>query len=148
MKKEYGFKRTSLNFIIFFIVIALHAPIYHQHIYNHHSESLKHTDNITPHSLNDYSINSHETIFETETFTEESHTTHYHLHFDQIVYRISRIDTNTVKTISDYTFDAFNNLPTHPFVLKKHSYAYYKTKHYSNNHAKTSSGLSPPIYSS
>jgi hypothetical protein len=147
MKQLNKLNKTYFNFIVFFIVIAIHFPIYHQHVDDHHPEPLKHTDNIEPHSPNDYSVNSHETILEPDVFTEESHDTHYHSHFEKDFYRTRRIDTNKFKTISVYTIDTFNNLPTHSLTLKKHSYDYYKPKYYSNNYAKTSSGLSPPRFS-
>lgn len=148
MKKLYSFKKTCLHFLIFFIVIALHAPIYHQHVDdNHQREPLKHSDYIAPHHPNDYSVNSHRTGFSQDVLPEESHHAHYHSHFDRDLLQTSLLDTKKVKAISVYTFMTFNNLSTHSLALKKHSYDYYKPKYYNNISAKTSSGLSPPIYS-
>ena len=144
MKQLMRINKICFNFFVFFIFIALHLPIYHQHTDNHPPESLKHNNAITSHSPNDYSVNSHETILESEVFTEASHDTHYHSHLEKDFYRTRRIDTNKAKTISVYTFDAFNNLPTHSLALIERSYNYYKTKHYSSSYAKTFSGLSPP----
>lgn len=147
MKKLYSFKKSCLHLIVFFIVIALHSPIYHQHADdNHQHESLKHTY-IAPHHPNDYSVTSHRTVFPQDGLPEKSQHTHYHSHFEKDLLRTGRIDTKTVKTISVYTFMTSNNVSTHSLALKKHSCDQYKLKYYSNNSAKTSSGLSPPIYS-
>ena len=146
MKKVSSVKKTYTCVLIFFIVIVLHSPIYHQHVDDRHPESITHTDNIADHSPNDYSLKSHETSLETKVFTEDTHTTHYHLHFEQTIYYIGRVDTSKVKTISGYTFDAFNNLPMQPLAPKKYSYDYYKSIYYSKNYAKTFSGLSPPQF--
>jgi hypothetical protein len=147
MKKLYSFKKTYLHFLIFFIVIALCFPIYHQHIDNYHPEPLTPADHVTPHPPNDYSVSSHETILERESLPEGSHHTHYHSHFEKDFYRTRRIDTDKVKTMSVYTFEAFNSLSINSLVLKKQSHDYYNPKYYCNNYAKTSSGLSPPRFS-
>ena len=122
-------------------------PVYHQHVDDHHLEPLEHTDHSSPHSPNDYSVTSHESIIEPEIFVEKSHDTHYHLHYEKQLYRFSRIDKNKVKAISTQTLEAFNILPTTSPAVKKYSYAYYKPQYYSNRHTKTYSGLSPPVYS-
>ncbi len=145
MKKEYSINKTCLHFLIFFILIALNFPLFHEHIDNHH-EIAKHADNIAHHSLNDYSVNSHKTFSMKEFLPIESHHTHYHSHFEKDFYRTPRIDTNNVKTIYVYTFNSFNNPPTHSLALKRHSYDSYKPESCINNTAKTSSGLSPPIH--
>jgi len=147
MKKLYSFNKSCLHFIVFFIVIALHAPIYHQHVDNHQHEPLQHTDNIAPHHPNDYSVNSHRTGFSQDVLPEKSHHIHYHAHFEKDILRTNRIDTKKGKTISVYTFMTFNIVSTHSLDLKKHSYDYYKPNYYNNNSAKTFSGLSPPIHS-
>ena len=140
-------RKSYVTVLIFFIVVVLHSPVYHQHIDDYHPETTKHNDNVAPHAPNDYSVNSHDSIIEPEYFTEKSHDTHYHLHFEKPFYRYSRIDKNKIKTISFQTLEAFNSLSPNTPALKKHLYAYYKPKHYSNHYAKTFSGLSPPIYS-
>ena len=147
MKQLTRLNKTLFNLVVFFIVIALNAPIYHQHVDNHYPKPLKHIDNIASHVHNNDFVNSFETKLEPDFFTEEFHDTHYHLHFEEKIYTIGRIERNKTKTIVVYIFDAFNNLPTHSLALKKQLYDYYKPKYYSNNSAKTFSGLSPPIYS-
>lgn len=148
MKQLTRLNKTLFNLVVFFIVIALNAPIYHQHVDDKHKhEPFEDTDNIALHHPNDYSANSHRTGFYEDVAPEESHHAHYHPHFEKDLLRTSRIDTKEVETISVYAFMTFNNLPTYSLALNKHSYDYYKPKYYSNNSAKTFSGLSPPIYS-
>ena len=143
----FRYRKSYVTCLILFIVVLLHSPVYHQHVDDHHLGPLEHTDHSSPHSPNDYSANLHITEFSHEVLPEESHHAHYHLHIKEDFYRSPRIDTNKVKTISVYVFEAFNNLSTNSPTLKKQSYNYYNPKTCSNNCDKTSSGLSPPIYS-
>ncbi len=141
------FRKNYVFFLVFFIVILLHSPAYHQHFNNHYPGALKHADHIAPHSPNDYSVNSHIREYHHEVLPIESHHTYYHLHLKEGFFRSARIDMNKIKTVSVYKLKDFNNLSTHSNTLKKYSYDYYKPRYYSNNYTYKSSGLSPPIYS-
>ena len=59
-------KKIYVTFLIFFIVVVLHSPVYHQHIDDYHPETTKHNDNVAPHAPNDYSVNTHDSIIESE----------------------------------------------------------------------------------
>ncbi len=143
--KMISLHKTCLHFLLFFIVITLQTPIYHQHVNdNHLHDPLKYTDYVAPHHPNDYSINSHRTVVSQNALPEKSHHTHNHAHYEKDLVRTLRIDLNKAKTIPDYTFDAFNNKSNNALALKKFSFDYYMPKYYGNNYAKTSSGLSPP----
>ena len=148
MKKLYSFQKTCLPFLIFAIVIVLNSPIYHQHVDdNHKHDSLIHADYVASHHPNDYSESIHRTDVFQDALPEKSHHTHNHAHYEKNLVRTIRTDSNRVETISVYTFDIFNNLPTCALALNKFSFNSYKPKHHSRNYAKTSSGLSPPLFS-
>lgn len=148
MKKLYSFQKTCLYLFIFFIIIALQAPIYHQHVDdNHKHDPLIYADYVASHHPNDYSESIHRTDVFQDALPEKSHHTHNHAHYEKNLVRIIRIDLNRVEAISVYTSDVFNNLPTYALALNKFAFDAYKPKLYSRNYAKTSSGLSPPLFS-
>jgi len=140
----HWFRKTYVTLFIFFVVIAFHSPIYHQHVDDHHPDPLTHTDNIASHNPNDYSANSHKTGFLNEVLPDESHQAHFHAHFEKEFYTTSRIVTKKVKTIYSNAYEAFSSLSTNNLALNKYSYDYYQPQYYSNDFSKTSSGLSPP----
>ncbi len=141
-------KRIFATVLIFFIIIALHSPIYHQHVErNHLLEPLQHTHDISRHSPSDYSVILRGSSTSMAGLSVDFNHTYYYSHFGKNVLRIRRIENNQVQASVLYVINTFDNLSTQLLALKKHSYNQYKSKNYSNNSAKTSSGLSPPIYS-
>lgn len=142
-------RRFYVNLLIGFIVISLLTPIYHQHVDNdHHSESTKHTDHIAPHHSNDYSVDLHGTDIFADSLPEKTDHSHNHAHFEKDLFRKTRIETITAKTTSVYDLVLFDISSKHLLPLSKFLNDPYTTIFYSQNSAKTSSGLSPPVYSS
>ena len=140
-------KKFYVNLLILFIVIALQTPIYHQHVDdNHHSEPDSHTDHIALHHSNDYSIDSHGTDIFQDTLPEKTDHTHNHAHFEKNLFRNTRIEKAAVKTASVYNLVSFDVLSKHVLSFSKPSCNPYALISYSKTYAKTSSGLSPPVY--
>ncbi len=141
-------KNSFVNVLIFIIIVALYSPIFHQHAKeNHPQEPLGHTHNISLHSSSDYSLNSHGSSSSKAVLSDSFSHTHYHSHFGNDLLRIRRIENQQIQSSFLYMLKTFNNLSTQSLALKKYSYNQYKSKYYSRNSAKTSSGLSPPIFS-
>ncbi len=147
--KLSGVKRLYVNLLILFIVVALQTPIYHQHVDdNHHIEPISHTDHIAPHHSNDYAIDLHGTDIFQNTLPEKTDHTHNHAHFEKDLFRNNRIERAAVKTASVYNPVSFDVLSKHVLSFSKSSYNPYTLISCSKTYAKTSSGLSPPVYSS
>ena len=143
------FRKTYITFFVFFIIIALQTPIYHQHVADtHHSEPVKHTDHIEPHHSNDYSLDVHGTDFFQDALPEETDHSHNHTHFEKELFRKTRIESITFNTASVYGLVAFDILLQLAPSLSKSSYSPDARISYRKIFAKTSSGLSPPVYSS
>jgi len=47
MNRFASFKKSCFYFLIFFIVMGLPSPIYHQHVDDRHPRPSRHIDNIT-----------------------------------------------------------------------------------------------------
>ena len=144
----HWFRKTYITFFVFFITISLHSPIYHQHIDDHHPAQSTHTHNIDSHHPNDYTLTSGKKELIHELLYVDSHQTHYHAHFEKDLYRTNRIFSKIVKIESDIKLLTYNNLSIQSPVSNKYSYHLYTSISYSKTFAKTSSGLSPPVYSS
>jgi len=139
--------KSFVTFLIVFISIALNAPVYHQHGDDHHPDQSTHTHNIDSHHPNDYTLTSHKKELINEVLPDESHQTHYHAHFEKSLYGINRIVSKIVETVSDVELLPYNNFSNQPPVSIKLTYHPYRSIFYSKTFAKTSSGLSPPVYS-
>ncbi len=139
-------KNSFATVLIFFIIVTLYSPIFHQHVEeNHLQEPLGHTHNISLHSPKDYSANSHGSSSSKAVLSDNYNHTHYHSHFGKDLLRVRRIEDQQIQLSFLYALKTFNSLLTQSLALKKYSYNQYKSKNYSSNSAKTSSGLSPPI---
>ena len=142
-----GVKRSFVNLLILFIVIAFQTPIYHQHVNdNHNIEPISHTNHIAPHHSSDYSIDSHGTDIFQDTLPEKTDHTHNHAHFEKDLFRNNRIAKDVVITASVYNPVSLDVLSKHVFSFNQSSYNPYTLTSYSITYAKTSSGLSPPVY--
>ena len=142
-------RRTSVNLLILFIVISLQTPIYHQHVNDsHHSEPSKHTDHIEPHHSNDYSVGVHGKDTFQDALPEDTDHSHNHAHFEKDLFRKSRIENIAVNTAFVYGIVVFDNVSKHLLSFSKSSYNPNARISYRKIFTKTSSGLSPPVYSS
>lgn len=146
--RTHWLRKYSVIFLIFFIAITLHAPVYHQHVEDHHPDQSAHTHSTDSHHPNDYILASHEKVLIHEVLSDKSHHTHYHAHFEKDLYRINRIATKKVKTVFDVTLLTYNNISIQSPISNNYTYYPYNPNFNRKASAKTSSGLSPPIYSS
>ncbi len=143
------FRKTYITFFVYFIIIALQTPIYHQHVADtHRSESVKHTDHIEPHHSNDYSVDVHGKDTFQEALPEDTDHSHNHAHFEKELFRKTRIENIAVNTAFVYGIVVFDNVSKHLLSFSKSSYNPNARISYRKIFAKTSSGLSPPVYSS
>ena len=141
-------RKYSVSFLILFIAITLHAPLYHQHVDDYFSDQSTHMHSIDSHHPNDYTLTSVKKALIHEVFPDESHQTHFHVHFEKDLYRSNRIVSKIVETVSDVKLLTYDNLSIQSPVTSKYTYHPYTSIFYSKTFAKTSSGLSPPVYTS
>lgn len=142
-------KRIYVDLLILFIAIALQSPIYHQHVdLSHHDKPVSHTDNITPHHTNNYSIDLHGTDIFQDAPPEKNDHSHNHAHFEKDLFHNTRIENIIVDTASVYGFVSLDIVSKHLLSFGKLSYGPNTTISYGKIFTNTSSGLSPPVHSS